>query len=68
MKPCPECGEQKELKVDPLHPDESTLWETHRHGCSWSPLITPAAHKWPMRNVARTDAPVRPDAGQEKGR
>lgn len=60
MRPCPECGGAKTLEIDPSKPDVLVLWETHKKGCSWSPLITPTEMRWAMREVPRTDAPPLP--------
>lgn len=55
MNPCPECGGKKTLEVNTATPEHLDLWEEHKHGCSWSPLVTPARHRWCMRSVPRTD-------------
>lgn len=63
MKPCPECNGPKEFRAHETDPTHLTLWETHKHGCSWSPLITPATHSWPMRDFGRTDESAAPRRG-----
>ncbi len=54
---CPECGGEKRFEPTEGEPEWLTLWETHKHGCSMSPLVQPHSHVWPTIRRQRTDKP-----------